>query len=176
LIVAGVAATMLLPGAQWLGAALIGAGVSGLEHDGTAAFNAVVNGTQEIDHAGWGMSLGIGAALGGLGGGGAFKYGGKIGAKALNKVGLEKIGGKLASKVAPKSVGKAVRQQSAKNIAKSFAKDVVKGIGKDAAVTFGKQMFNNVREGGDIFEGFAQAAMESVVGGVIKGGIVVINH
>jgi hypothetical protein len=192
LIAAGVAATILLPEVPMLGSMLIGAGISGLQYDGEAAFNAVVYDKYEISDADWGISLGIGAAMGAFEGLGAFKYAGKAASNLAKGSGITKVAAKVGAKVGTKfgvgsSVGKYTIQQveksSIKTIAKSVAKTVGKGalgvakeVGKGVGTQVGLKMLDNVREGNDIWEGVAKEALDSVVSGVIGGGMSLLNN
>lgn len=169
---------------------MIGAGISGLQYDGEAAFNAVVFHKQELSDASWGESIAVGAVLGGVGGAGAGRVMGRLGskidsgiAKLSTKLGAEGPASRVFSLFGAKGLtSKYILKQGERGALKTLktaAMGLTKSVAASVAISTGwavlKTMGMNLVEHKDIGEGVGRAAEDGIVGGVVGGGMSVLN-
>ena len=186
-------------GAPEVGEMITNAGISGLQYDGEAAFNAVVYHQKQLNDVSWGESMAEGLAFGLVGKGiGALKLGSKIGSGVSKlRMGTSELAYKAAGYAAEKEapvmakgltkVGNLVAKGAKLGSKSEFPEEstiaskvldhamgYAKYIGKSIAIGtfFGDlvQVAENVHEHKDPWQGLGEATADHVIGGLIGGG------
>jgi len=151
LIVAGIAATAFIPGVgAFIGAALIGAGVSGLQYDVENAMSG-----KEGSTGGWLLNLGVGAVVGVISEGAGMAIGGVL--SKVTTAGVKEVASLSGSALA-KGAAKLAARESLR-----FGLEAAKGAGTSVLSKIGHNLINHEAWDRDLGTAAIQGAIFGVV-------------